>query len=217
MDEREKYPSEAAERFQIRMPAGLRDRIRKAAERSGRSMNTEIVAALETFYPEEPTIEELLDRVHDAIEMAQTAGGMPYRKVLIEALDELSQQVATGMELDQFRAPHIGPEYRDLDKFADRHRRWKRVQRHGVETADFERQLKRGMFSKLSGDRVWSYIRWFNQGREDVVMKNLRLSETNFVDKPAVIALLRQHLEDYYRENWGEYVDRPPWEQEDDF
>lgn len=50
-DEREKYPSEEAERFQVRMPPGLRERIKQAAERNNRSMNSEIVATLEEKYP----------------------------------------------------------------------------------------------------------------------------------------------------------------------
>lgn len=50
-DEREKYPSEEAERFQVRMPPGLRDRIKWYSERNGRSMNAEIVATLEDKYP----------------------------------------------------------------------------------------------------------------------------------------------------------------------
>lgn len=42
-----KYPSQIAERFQVRMPDGLRDRLRDAAEANNRSMNSEIVARLE--------------------------------------------------------------------------------------------------------------------------------------------------------------------------
>jgi len=52
MNDREKYPSEAAERFQVRMPLGLRDRIKAASEAEGRSMNTEIVRALLRAFPE---------------------------------------------------------------------------------------------------------------------------------------------------------------------
>lgn len=47
MTDKEKYPSELAERFQVRLPEGMRDRIREAAERNNRSMNAEIVARLE--------------------------------------------------------------------------------------------------------------------------------------------------------------------------
>lgn len=52
MTEKDKYPSDVAERFQIRLPAGLRDRIKAYAERHGRSMNTEIVRVLEREFPE---------------------------------------------------------------------------------------------------------------------------------------------------------------------
>ena len=37
--------------FRLRLPDGLRDRIRAAAEAEGRSMNAEIVAALEARFP----------------------------------------------------------------------------------------------------------------------------------------------------------------------
>lgn len=50
-EEREKYPSEMAERFQVRMPNGLRDRIKESAEKNNRSMNAEIVSALEEKFP----------------------------------------------------------------------------------------------------------------------------------------------------------------------
>lgn len=52
MSEKDRYPSDAAERFQIRLPPGLRDRIKAYAERHGRSMNTEIVRVLEREFPE---------------------------------------------------------------------------------------------------------------------------------------------------------------------
>lgn len=40
------------EQFMLRLPDGMRDRIKAAAEANNRSMNAEIVATLETFYPE---------------------------------------------------------------------------------------------------------------------------------------------------------------------
>ncbi|PAP94502.1 Arc family DNA-binding protein [Mesorhizobium wenxiniae] len=55
-DDREKYPSELAERFQVRLPPGLRDRIKEAADKNSRSMNAEIVARLEDF----PTLQKTL-------------------------------------------------------------------------------------------------------------------------------------------------------------
>ena len=44
------YPSEIADRFQVRMPDGLRDRIAAAADANNRSMNSEIVARLEASF-----------------------------------------------------------------------------------------------------------------------------------------------------------------------
>lgn len=39
------------DKFMLRMPDGMRDRIRTAAEANNRSMNAEIVATLEEKYP----------------------------------------------------------------------------------------------------------------------------------------------------------------------
>ena len=40
-----------SDKFMLRLPDGMRDRIKVAASRNGRSMNAEIVATLETAYP----------------------------------------------------------------------------------------------------------------------------------------------------------------------
>ncbi len=42
-----RYPSDAADKFMVRMPPGLRQRIADAALAGGRSMNAEIVLRLE--------------------------------------------------------------------------------------------------------------------------------------------------------------------------
>lgn len=45
-DSKATYPSVVAERFQIRLPEGLRNQIKDAAAENGRSMNSEILARL---------------------------------------------------------------------------------------------------------------------------------------------------------------------------
>lgn len=45
-----RYPSQEQDRFIVRMPDGMRDRIAKAAEENGRSMNSEIVYRLEQSF-----------------------------------------------------------------------------------------------------------------------------------------------------------------------
>ena len=41
-----------ADQYMVRFPEGLRERIKEAAEANGRSMNSEIVSALEDAYPD---------------------------------------------------------------------------------------------------------------------------------------------------------------------
>ncbi|WP_333900423.1 Arc family DNA-binding protein [Agrobacterium pusense] len=43
-----------SEQVMIRLPDGMRDRIRDSAEKNNRSMNAEIVAVLEEAFPSEP-------------------------------------------------------------------------------------------------------------------------------------------------------------------
>ncbi|MGX1587351.1 Arc family DNA-binding protein [Brevundimonas diminuta] len=53
------------DQYMLRLPDGMRDRIRAAAEANGRSMNAEIVAALSEKFPEpvDPELDELLAKV----------------------------------------------------------------------------------------------------------------------------------------------------------
>ncbi|WP_374292601.1 Arc family DNA-binding protein [Paenirhodobacter enshiensis] len=72
MAERELYPSEKQDRFIVRLPDGMRDRIKSAAEANNRSMNAEIVATLEEKYPapeddlDSATMTEWMDYVDNA-------------------------------------------------------------------------------------------------------------------------------------------------------
>lgn len=44
-------PGQGADAFSVRFPNGMRDRIKAAADRNGRSMNAEIIATLAQHYP----------------------------------------------------------------------------------------------------------------------------------------------------------------------
>lgn len=61
MSERELYPSEKQERFIVRLPDGMRDRIKAAADANNRSMNAEIVATLQDAYPEVDDFQKLVE------------------------------------------------------------------------------------------------------------------------------------------------------------
>lgn len=60
MAKREKPKSDLADKFLVRMPDGLRERIAFAAARNERPMNSEIVAALEKAFPAIPGWEDFL-------------------------------------------------------------------------------------------------------------------------------------------------------------
>ena len=54
-----------SDRFMLRLPDGMRDRIKDAAHTNNRSMNAEIVATLEERYPAEKPTDELLKKHHE--------------------------------------------------------------------------------------------------------------------------------------------------------
>jgi hypothetical protein len=45
------YPSDEQEKFMLRLPLGMRDKVKAAAAKNNRSMNAEIVALLQEKYP----------------------------------------------------------------------------------------------------------------------------------------------------------------------
>lgn len=63
-----KFPSQEMDRFNVRLPAGMRDAIAERAKANGRSMNSEIVQILQdaldnegkgiTLLPDQPSIGE---------------------------------------------------------------------------------------------------------------------------------------------------------------
>lgn len=66
---RQPPPSALADKFMLRLPDGMRERIASKAKANNRSMNAEIVATLEMMYPE-PLPKELyetLSRITEAL------------------------------------------------------------------------------------------------------------------------------------------------------
>lgn len=49
------------DKFNLRMPPGMRERVKKAKDKNGRSMNSELIARLETSFDFEPA--ELLSMI----------------------------------------------------------------------------------------------------------------------------------------------------------
>ncbi|MGR7993822.1 Arc family DNA-binding protein [Xanthobacter sp. ZOL 2024] len=76
-----RVPSRGSDQFNLRFPDGMRDRIKEAAEASGRSMNAEIIARLEaSFAPRQPGDEQIAalgERLDDVIRMMTERGLIP--------------------------------------------------------------------------------------------------------------------------------------------
>jgi len=82
-----------SDRYMLRLPDGMRDRIKAAAEANNRSMNAEIVATLEEKYPA-PTVQHdfldgLLSHVLEPEDWAE-------RIKRIDAMNEQLQQQSRG-------------------------------------------------------------------------------------------------------------------------
>ncbi|RWM28503.1 Arc family DNA-binding protein [Mesorhizobium sp.] len=89
-------PGRGADQFPLRLPPGLRDRIKAYAERHGRSMNTEIVRVLEREFPEPWTVEERVSSLLGLIATLKNAGSDSRIDTLSQALEETVQGIVTG-------------------------------------------------------------------------------------------------------------------------
>lgn len=78
------------DKFILRLPDGMRDRIRAAAEASGRSMNAEIVLTLEGAYPGNEAIDELAAEIVEKIEAFKREKSSTKRTALMEEMRDLN-------------------------------------------------------------------------------------------------------------------------------
>jgi hypothetical protein len=89
MNNKDLYPSDAAERFQVRLPPGLRDRIKAYAESHGRSMNTEIVRVLAREFPEPWPLHERIRELLKIVDVLRAGKS--------EAIDQLLHEFTETM------------------------------------------------------------------------------------------------------------------------
>ncbi len=87
-------PSDLTDKFMLRMPPGMRDRVASHAKANGRSMNAEIVQTIESHYPPEPSVDELLEHLamFAGIELS---GRGESRVLLMHTLEELRRKLET--------------------------------------------------------------------------------------------------------------------------
>lgn len=89
--EKEPYPSETADRYIVRFPPGMRERIKQDAEKNNRSMNAEIIARLESSFqptPQKLVIDEIADNVLKRISAAPKSISAKDRENFYSRYDE---------------------------------------------------------------------------------------------------------------------------------
>lgn len=201
-------PSHELDRFILRLPDGMRNRIKEAAEHNGRSMNAEIIQALEYFFPPEPSIEDVLTKIHDSIDLAKRNDTIPYRKLLIDSLDQLSNRIAIGLEPNQSRLTTT-PQVFD-NNFLARFKRWQRVKEYGVEQTDLENELKKGMFYELQGGRIQTAIHNFKNKKPERALISLGLKDVKFREPEKAYKAIEKYIRNLYENNWGDPDDATP-------
>ncbi|GHG37775.1 Arc family DNA-binding protein [Paracoccus aerius] len=78
-------PSKQLDQFVVRLPDGMRDRIKAAAEANNRSMNAEIVATLEEKYP---PVDPWVSAIHALRAMNETIRSLPNGPEKLAALEQ---------------------------------------------------------------------------------------------------------------------------------
>lgn len=93
-------PGRGSEQFALRLPTGLRDRIRAYADHHGRSMNTEIVRILEREFPEPLSISFIVDDLLELASVVRSGAGHDDIDRLNDALLETLGAIADGRVRD---------------------------------------------------------------------------------------------------------------------
>ncbi len=78
------------DKFMLRLPDGMRDRIKDAAAKGNRSMNAEIIGTLELAYPDERPEKKFLESMTEAFKYLSTID--PEKRAILE--EEVQKQMA---------------------------------------------------------------------------------------------------------------------------
>lgn len=93
-------PSQSQDKFIVRLPNGLRERIKAKADENGRSMNAEIVQVLEREYPEPADVMHLhLDNIRHALNAYEKTKDMR-RRLYLQSLVEMMVKAGRDLEVD---------------------------------------------------------------------------------------------------------------------
>ena len=86
------YPSHRQQRFIVRLPDGMRDRVAEAAKRNNRSMNAEVVSRLERSFETPPDEADVRSELAAARLLRMTPKGDPH-EVRLAQLERRVQEL----------------------------------------------------------------------------------------------------------------------------
>ncbi|GAJ96171.1 Arc family DNA-binding protein [Rhizobium rhizogenes] len=84
------------DKYVLRMPDGLRERIKAVAEREGTSMNHEIIRVLERAFPEQWPVDERLDELAQMLAVLSAGRGDPRLDSFIDRFKETVDGIVSG-------------------------------------------------------------------------------------------------------------------------
>lgn len=165
-------PGRGSDQFPLRLPPGMRDQIKHAAEESGRSMNSEILDVLRGAFPEEPSLEELVDALDHSVALlrdirAQSTSGDVTRSNkylnVLGRLQEANDQLLQVINDEDRVSPVIvlRPDVRDgLRKFQDE---WEIV-RSPIYTDSLANDLIQMSLNRLASGEEKTLKVWISEG-----------------------------------------------------
>ena len=95
---RDRLPGRGADQFPLRLPPGMRDRLKANAEYLGVSMNTLIINALEEAFPPSPSLEQL---AHYSLTLIAAAEMDPKNAAVFRELTEALNQLVSTASLER--------------------------------------------------------------------------------------------------------------------
>jgi hypothetical protein len=84
------------DKYVLRMPDGLRDRIKLYAERQGTSMNHEIIRVLDREFPEQWPVDDRLSQLAEMLDILSAGRGDPRLDTFVEKFRETVDGIVSG-------------------------------------------------------------------------------------------------------------------------
>lgn len=88
-------PSRLLDQIVIRVPDGMRERIKRVADANGRSVNAELVALLDKTYPTEAIIDMRVREIEDLVKSVPAADRDDVWRSIFETLEEAKRRAET--------------------------------------------------------------------------------------------------------------------------